>query len=351
MLYLRKSPIDSNSLSLLLQLPRKRRTFLRCLRISLSILVPIGLLVSLITFVSIVVAISSLLKGESIPPRALWGSLAMVGVLSVVFYSIVAESAIRKMPLGDLFDEMMKKSKYGGNWELANVIVKAKDQPGEESLSRIMARLVALAVLRDYESGSAESQGLSAKILTTIDKLRSHGVNTPLLALVSAHEFEFTKRVKEAIESYRAYLAEIPVDSEAKAALEKLVAQEREIEVKKQRSCTRCLVTVLEDLTFYNKCEQAGMRVNRQTGDVGMEGGLYSYTCSIQDAFDRHGSLKEKIEKEHQILSLKRGMRCKSCGSIYCVGCLLHYPPERLGGGKVCPSCSRGEFENIRSFD
>jgi hypothetical protein len=114
-------------------------------------------------------------------------------------------------------------------------------------------------------------------------------------------------------------------------------------------NCQRCFNAVIRSSDFYDVCEQAGMYVDRSTGQVGTRGGLHSFRGGLDKVMRELDSRKrqqEELRELFQRLSAQRGMKCLSCGSVFCVDCLLEHAPPHPDGGKACPTCG-GRFDAL----
>ncbi len=117
----------------------------------------------------------------------------------------------------------------------------------------------------------------------------------------------------------------------------------------KSDRCERCGKKILSTSEFYDRCEKAGMWVDRSTGHVGTDGELVAHTGTMGDFL----SMAEKRKQESQSLkdlhfrlSGERGIKCLNCTSIYCVECILENGRPLPNGGKGCMNCG-GRFEAL----
>lgn len=103
--------------------------------------------------------------------------------------------------------------------------------------------------------------------------------------------------------------------------------------------CYRCGKNVLRTEELFRKCEQAGLVVDRSTGEVKARMGGFFMVGSMLDASSRLDTQRHTQHQTHEKLENQRGFRCKGCGRLYCMDCLFHHAPSHPSGGKACPKC------------
>jgi len=106
------------------------------------------------------------------------------------------------------------------------------------------------------------------------------------------------------------------------------------------RGCQRCGKTTLGTDEFFAKAEEAGLVVDRSTGEVKARMGGFSMIGGMFG--DVPARLEEQKRNQQEILDRlenQRAFRCRSCGRIYCADCLLRHAPDHPNGGKACPKC------------
>jgi hypothetical protein len=100
-----------------------------------------------------------------------------------------------------------------------------------------------------------------------------------------------------------------------------------------KKSCKHCGTITLTRSEFIKElAEKHGISVDPNNIDrfrvsgVGM--GINAYDIAVS-------TVREKYERVQK----KRAFRCRDCGAIYCMECLLKYSPAHINGGKGCISC------------
>jgi hypothetical protein len=111
--------------------------------------------------------------------------------------------------------------------------------------------------------------------------------------------------------------------------------------------CQRCSGPALRSEAFFAKCEEAGMVVDRATGEVKARLGGFSMFGSMMDASSRIEGQRRGQRDVLESIENQRGFRCTGCARVYCMQCLFNHAPPHPGGGKACPKCGAvfEEFE------
>jgi hypothetical protein len=108
--------------------------------------------------------------------------------------------------------------------------------------------------------------------------------------------------------------------------------------------CERCGQEALGTEEFYARCEQAGLVVDRHTGEVKARLGGFTMMGSMLDASAKIDGQRTTQREILEDIENRRGFRCTSCGRLYCMECLFNHAPSHPDGGKACPKCG-GTFE------
>ena len=103
--------------------------------------------------------------------------------------------------------------------------------------------------------------------------------------------------------------------------------------------CRRCKKPTLRTGAFLELCEQAGLVVDRGTGEVSARMGGFTVVGNVLDAQARLDEQGRTQQQSLESLEDQRGFRCVRCGAIYCMRCLFGYAPPHHKGGKACPNC------------
>ena len=104
-------------------------------------------------------------------------------------------------------------------------------------------------------------------------------------------------------------------------------------------ACQRCGKNTLRTEEFYAQCEQAGLVVDRSTGEVKARMGGFTMVGSMLDASSRLEGQQKTQQQVHETLENQKGFRCRDCGRVFCMNCLFNYAPAHPHGGKACPKC------------
>ncbi len=103
--------------------------------------------------------------------------------------------------------------------------------------------------------------------------------------------------------------------------------------------CKHCGKSILTKSEFITElAEKYSIEVDPNNVDlfrVSGAGGFDAYETSVANTRDKY----EEVQK-------KRAFQCLSCGSTYCMECLLTAAPTHANGGKACFAC-RGSFMEI----
>jgi hypothetical protein len=100
------------------------------------------------------------------------------------------------------------------------------------------------------------------------------------------------------------------------------------------RKCKRCDTVLLTKPQFISTLAQSGITVNPHNLD--------DYKASGR-GIGSYESVMNNIRTTYDNLQKRRAFACRSCGSTYCMECLLKYAPSSASGGKACPQC-KGAF-------
>jgi len=104
-------------------------------------------------------------------------------------------------------------------------------------------------------------------------------------------------------------------------------------------SCQRCGRETLRVEDFFTKAEEAGLVVDRSTGEVKARMGGFSMVGSMLDASARLDTQRRTQQEVFEGLESQRGFQCRGCGRVYCMDCLFNHAPAHPNGGKACPKC------------
>lgn len=104
-------------------------------------------------------------------------------------------------------------------------------------------------------------------------------------------------------------------------------------------SCQRCGKVTLRTEEFLSKAEQAGLVVDRSTGEVKARMGGFSMVGSMLEATAKLDSQRRTQQQVLEKLENQRGFRCRGCGRVFCMDCLFNHAPAHPNGGKACPNC------------
>ena len=101
--------------------------------------------------------------------------------------------------------------------------------------------------------------------------------------------------------------------------------------------CGGCGKFVLRTRDFEHRCEEAGFIKDEATGQFKMRvGGLAGTSDSV---FSRLGQQQQSQQSLYDKIESDRGYRCKACGTVYCMDCLMSRAPAHPSRGKACPKC------------
>jgi DNA-directed RNA polymerase subunit RPC12/RpoP len=103
--------------------------------------------------------------------------------------------------------------------------------------------------------------------------------------------------------------------------------------------CQRCGKPALRSAEFFAKCEEAGLVVDRATGEVKARLGGFSMFGTPMDASSQIAGQRKTQQEIVESIENQRGFRCTGCGRVYCMECLFNHAPPHAGGGKACPKC------------
>jgi hypothetical protein len=106
-----------------------------------------------------------------------------------------------------------------------------------------------------------------------------------------------------------------------------------------ENCCQRCGKKLLKTEEFFAKCEEAGLVVDRSTGEAKARMGGFSMVGSMIDASARLDGQRRTQQQLMESLENQRGFRCKGGGHVYCMDCLFNHAPAHPSGGKACPKC------------
>ena len=110
------------------------------------------------------------------------------------------------------------------------------------------------------------------------------------------------------------------------------------------RTCKRCGSQIFSTKQFFDKCEEEGLKVDRNSGQV--SGKVGGFAAPGYQAFDYLDTQYQSQKNVYQMLENQRGFKCSSCGAKYCLDCLFQYASTHSEGGKACPNCG-GRFNKL----
>lgn len=96
--------------------------------------------------------------------------------------------------------------------------------------------------------------------------------------------------------------------------------------------CAHCGMTTLTKPQFVAELAKHGIVADPYNVDSykssGAAAGYGAYEAAIGN-----------VEAKYNEIQKGRAFKCRGCGSLYCMACLLRYAPSHPNGGKACTSC------------
>jgi hypothetical protein len=97
-------------------------------------------------------------------------------------------------------------------------------------------------------------------------------------------------------------------------------------------NCAHCGKGILTKQEFIKELEKQGIGVDPNNVD------RYS-SSGVSSGFGAYESAMSGIEAKYNATQKKRAFKCRTCGSGFCMECLLKHAPSHPNGGKACAKC------------
>ena len=119
------------------------------------------------------------------------------------------------------------------------------------------------------------------------------------------------------------------------------------ISAREKLACQRCAKLVVRNTDFYTMCEQAGLLVDRATGQVKLRPGKVAIFGDASDALLSPEARRQWQQEMFRGMEAHRGLQCRQCAHVFCTPCLQTYAETRPRGGRACPDCG----EALKALD